>query len=167
MFKFLLYTFVIILILTPLTVSVSINKFDLNTFDRRQNADNICYIKSKPARRSTTLVLINQSGTDIFYVSSSLADGIWTVGCDPSTIKTIPNGQSLSFANESNGGGDEGSVVYEIGEVTPPVSFTIHWVNPLVGGNKYEVNLPTDSKYTYKAPFPPNGDNAYYEITIL
>jgi len=147
-------------------MSFSINKLDSDTFNRRQTVDNVCFIKSKPAARSTTIVLINQSGTDIYYISFSLKDGIWTSGCYPTTVETIPNGQRLSFANESSGGGDEGTVVYSIGKAAPPISFTIHWVNPLVGSNSYEVSIPPDSKYAYKAPFPPSGNNAYYEITI-
>lgn len=167
MSKFLLFTFVMILCLIPFNDSVSINKLNSNILTRRQVVSNACYVKANPSQRSTTIVLINQSGTDLFYVSSTLIHGIWTSGCDPAPIKTVPNGQSISFSNQSGGfaTGAQGSVVYSIGNETPPLTFTIHWDNPFSGSNTYGVDLP-DSKYAYNAPYPPSGNNAYYEITI-
>jgi hypothetical protein len=157
MSKFLLFTFVIILILIPFSSSVSINKLDSNVLTRRQIINNSCYNKAKESVRSTTIVLIDQSGTGLFFISSNLDHGIWTAGCDPSTTKIIPNGQRISFSNQSNGfaTGDQGSVVY----------FIINWDNPFTGSDSYGVQI--SSKYTYKAPFPSSGDDAYYEITIL
>ncbi|GBB91478.1 hypothetical protein RclHR1_01880009 [Rhizophagus clarus] len=169
MFKFLLFTF-IILTFIPFNISVPINGIDFNILTRRQNVNNACYVKAaKESARSTTIVLINKSGTDLFYISSPLDHGIWTSGCDPSTTQIVPNGQSISFSNESDGfaTGDGGSVVYSIGSEAPPLTFTINWSNPFTGSNSYEVNFPQGSKYAYSAPFPPSGDNAYYEITIL
>jgi hypothetical protein len=157
--KFLLFTFLIISILIPFSISASILA--------RDQKDNECYNKAKESRRSTTIVLINKSGTNLFYMGSYLDHGIWAAGCDPSTTVVIPNGRNVTFANQSHGfaTGVEGTVIYSIGGKNP-TSLNIYWENPFIGRNSYRLSF-SDPRYTYKTNFPVYGNDAYYEFTLL
>jgi hypothetical protein len=157
MSKFLLLTFLIISILIiPFSISTPIVARHQNDID--------CYNKAKESHRSTTINLINQSGAKVFYTTSKLDDGIWA--CDPSATKVVPNGQNVTFANQSNGflGGAAGFVSYSIGRKTPPSTFSIYWKNPFFGKNSHEVRS-SNPKYAFTARLI-EGSDAYYEFTI-
>src|SRR4051812_19562366 len=106
MSKFLLFIFMSILVVTPIIVATpiisdSIEKLDSMTLSRRQI--NTCYDASKSARRSVTITLTNNSGTDIFLTVATLKAGKWTLNCDANLVKVIKNGQEAIFANQSDG----------------------------------------------------------------
>ncbi|PKK57811.1 hypothetical protein RhiirC2_858063 [Rhizophagus irregularis] len=148
-----------ILVATPI-ISVSTNF--------RRQTGNTCYdTAAEEARRSTTIVLINKSGTDISLTVATL-EGKWTVNCDPNLVKVIKNGTDTTFASQSDGLNAVdvvGSATYIIGNESPPVSLTITWTNPLVGSVKYNVALSSD-KYIVETPLPGNGNDALYHVIV-
>jgi hypothetical protein len=160
MTKFLLLTFLLISILIIIPSNIS--------FVIKSNTRNECYNKAKKSHRSTTINLINKSGTKIFYTTSKLSEGIWTTGCDPSATQVVlEDGQSVTFANQSKRflGGVEGLVVYSIGKKAPPSTLSISWKNPLIGKNSYNVSS-SNPKYAFTANIVDNKDSAFYVFTI-
>ncbi|GES72881.1 hypothetical protein RCL_jg15532.t1 [Rhizophagus clarus] len=91
MTKFLLFTFLMILILNPFSISIN------GLTSRQDENKNICYNKAQKSARSTTIFLINDSGTDLFYITSRLDHGIWTADCDPSATSIVPNRHNVSL----------------------------------------------------------------------
>ena len=89
--------------------------------------------------KSTHVILVNSAGEQFNKQSASLDHGIWTQ--QPPDV--IPAGSIGEWQSESNGfaTGTEGTAKYTVsGDGGRVVS--IHWNNPFVGGNGYDVKVP-------------------------
>ena len=128
-----LFSFIIIiLILSPKLI-----RAQLTCADVQHEASNTPH----PGIPGAAIVVINNSGHDLNYVSSSLATGEWVnANCSPEKFRSVPNGQTLIFAAISKAGflgissGTKGSCTYNVLDKFPPSSITFLWDTP-IGGN--------------------------------
>ncbi|GET02828.1 hypothetical protein RCL_jg11790.t1 [Rhizophagus clarus] len=117
-----IFLFIIILILFPKFIHAQLY------FDMQHSLSN----DASPGIFSVSIIIINHSGFDMDYASSSLNTGEWIiVACNPENFQTITNGQTLNIAAISTKefigySGMKGSIIYNVMNGPSPTPITFH-----------------------------------------
>lgn len=105
-----------------------------------------CHPVHKPEKamdmgaRSTRVVIVNQTPFPLKYGKARAPHGVWSTGV-PQLIAPFDYGQ---WQTDSKGflTGTEASAIYHVtqpGRRAPLATFSVRWMNPFDGGNKYQV----------------------------
>ncbi|MFD9126876.1 hypothetical protein [Kitasatospora sp. NPDC059571] len=99
------------------------------------------------AERSFGIKVRNFSGLDLTRKSIELPHGQWSGNGGSVPPEFIPQGGTAAWESESDGfgTGTEGRAIY----LSDAGEFYIHWDNPFVGSNSFDVNVPPGFSRTF------------------